>query len=508
METRAVDDMGALLPRRARRREWIGLAIIALPCMLYSLDLTVLNLALPSLSADLKPTAAQTLWIVDIYGFVAASMLITMGTMGDRVGRRRLLLLGAAAFGVASVLAAFSNSAGMLIATRAILGIAGATLAPATLSLIRNMFHDPNDRAAAISIWVSSYSLGGAVGPVVGGVLIEHFWWGSVFLIGVPVMVFLLVLGPALLPEYRDPNAGRLDLASAVLSLSAVVTVIFGLKRVAEYGLAWEPVLSIAAGATIAWLFLHRQAHLRAPMIDLQLFRVPGFVSALTTYAVVSFVAAGSSIFVAQYMQLVLGLRPLEAGLWTLPLALAFTIGSTVTPLLRRRLRPAPLMIAGLALAAIGFAMLSCVTVSTRPTMLAAICSTYALGLAPVFTLTSDLIVGSASPEKAGSASSISETCSEFGGALGIAVLGSIGAAVFRITMSGGSPMEPTTGTIGAAVEAAHHIGGVPGATLLVASRTSFVQGLRAAAIVSTVVLSITAVLAARGLLYTAKRSI
>src|SRR5688572_2826824 len=191
---------------RAARRDWIGLAVIALPCVLYSMDLTVLNLAVPSLTADLKPSSAQLLWIVDIYGFLVAGSLITMGTLGDRIGRRRLLLIGATAFGIGSVLAAFSRSAEMLIATRALLGIAGATLAPSTLSLIRNMFLDAEQRRVAIGVWITSYSVGAAIGPLVGGVLLEHFRWGSVFLIGVPVMVLLLAVGPSLLPEFRDPN--------------------------------------------------------------------------------------------------------------------------------------------------------------------------------------------------------------------------------------------------------------------------------------------------------------
>src|SRR5215468_11153984 len=199
---------------RAGRREWIGLGVIALPCLLYSMDLTVLNLAVPSLAADLKPTSTQLLWIVDIYGFLVAGGLITMGTLGDRIGRRRHLLIGAAAFGVASVLAAFSRSAGTLIAARAVLGLAGATLAPSTLSLIRNMFHDPHQRSLAVGVWITSYSAGAAIGPPLGGMLLQHFWWGSVFLVGVPVMILLLVLGPVLLPEFRDPEARALDLVS------------------------------------------------------------------------------------------------------------------------------------------------------------------------------------------------------------------------------------------------------------------------------------------------------
>ncbi len=220
----------------AGRREWMGLAVIALPCLLYSMDVTVLELAVPKLSADLKPSSSQLLWIMDVYGFLLAGFLLTMGTLGDRIGRRRLLLIGAAAFGVASVLAAFSTSAEMLIATRALLGVAGATLAPSTLSLMRNMFVNTEQRAFAIGVWATSFAVGAAIGPLAGGFLLEFFWWGSVFLLAVPVMLLLLVLGPVLLPEYRDPGAGRLDLISAAISLVAVVLMIYGLKQIVQDG--------------------------------------------------------------------------------------------------------------------------------------------------------------------------------------------------------------------------------------------------------------------------------
>src|SRR5918995_1129543 len=248
----------AVVAPRAGRKEWIGLAVIALPCMLYSMDLTVLNLAVPALTQDLEPSSTQLLWILDIYGFLVAGSLITMGTLGDRIGRRRLLLIGAAAFGVASIVAAFSTSAEMLIVTRALLGLAGATLAPSTLSLIRNMFLDPGQRTTAIGVWITSYSVGGAIGPLLGGVLLEYFWWGSVFLIGVPVMVLLLAVGPVLLPEYRDPTTGLPDLSSALLSLAAVLLVIYGLKRIAEHGVGWVPVTATLAGVAIGAVFVRR----------------------------------------------------------------------------------------------------------------------------------------------------------------------------------------------------------------------------------------------------------
>ncbi|MER9865072.1 MFS transporter [Mesorhizobium sp. M0185] len=229
------------------------------------MDLTVLNLAVPRLSADLKPSSSQLLWILDIYGFLLAGCLITMGTLGDRIGRRRLLLIGAVAFAIASVFAGFSTSAGMLIVSRALLGIAAATLAPSTLSLIRNMFLDPRERTVAIGVWIASFSAGSAIGPLVGGILLSYFWWGSVFLVAVPVMVALLVLGPMVLPEYRDPEAGRLDILSAALSLVAVLSVIYGIKDIAEHGLRPEAASAILFGVTVGAVFAVRQPRLTNP---------------------------------------------------------------------------------------------------------------------------------------------------------------------------------------------------------------------------------------------------
>jgi DHA2 family multidrug resistance protein-like MFS transporter len=424
---------------KATRREWIGLGVIALPCMLYSMDLTVLNLALPALAADLEPSAVELLWIVDIYGFLVAGALITMGTLGDRIGRRRLLLIGAAVFGVASVLAAFSASAEMLIATRALLGVAGATLAPSTFSLIRNMFHDPHERTVAISVWITSYSAGAAIGPLLGGALLQYFWWGSVFLLAIPVMVLLLVLGPALLPEYRDPNAGRIDLASAALSLFAVLALIFGLKQAAQYGFSVLSMLAIFIGTGLAALFVRRQARLAHPLIDLRLFRAPAFSVSLAVYMLGTFVAFGIFVFMTQYLLLVLEMTPLEAGLWTVPFALGFIAGSMVAPRLVRALRAADVMAGGLALAAFGFLLITQASRVDGPALVVAGMVLQSIGLAPVFTLTNDLIMSAAPPERAGAASGISETSSELGGALGIALFGSLATAVY------GAALDPST---------------------------------------------------------------
>ena len=315
-------------PAKATRREWIGLAIIALPCMVYAMDLTVLNLALPAISAELDPSASQLLWIVDVYGFLVAGFLITMGTLGDRIGRRKLLLIGAAAFAAASVIAAFSRSAEMLIAMRALLGVAGATLAPSTMSLIRNMFHDEHERQFAIGVWIAAFSVGGAIGPLVGGLLLQWWWWGAAFLAAVPVMVLLLLLGPKLLPEYRDPDAGALDPLSMVQSLFSVLAVVYGLKRIAEYGTDARGVAVLLVGLALGVLFVRRQKHLAYPFLDVTLFRRPAFSAAIVAYALAGLSMMGVYIFMTQYLQLVLGLTPLQAGIATIPWSLCFTVGS------------------------------------------------------------------------------------------------------------------------------------------------------------------------------------
>jgi DHA2 family multidrug resistance protein-like MFS transporter len=468
------------------------------------MDLTVLNLAVPHLTIDLKPSSSELLWIVDIYGFLVAGLLITMGTLGDRIGRRRLLMIGAAAFGLASVLAAYSTTAEMLIGARAVLGIAGATLAPSTLSLIRNMFLDSRQRTVAIGVWVASYSAGGAIGPVVGGTMLEYYWWGSVFLIAVPVMVLLLTLGPLLLPEFKDPNAGTLDFTSAFLSLAAVLSMIFGLKKIAEDGFGLLPAFSIITGIIIGVLFLRRQRMLKDPMIDLNLFTVPAFNAALTIYTLITFIAFGGFIFIFQYLQLVRAFSPMEAGLLSLPSFGGFIIGSVVAPMLAHRIRPVKIVTAGLIMAALGFGLITQVAVESGLGFLVIGMLIYSLGLAPVITLTTDLIVGAAPPERAGVASAISETSSEFGGALGIAILGSIGTAIYRMRMEDGMPKEvppaladEATQTLGAAVTVSSNTTDDVSAQILATANDAFVTGMQVNSFIGAVIAVALAFLAA-----------
>jgi DHA2 family multidrug resistance protein-like MFS transporter len=468
------------------------------------MDLTVLNLAVPELSADLQPSSAQLLWIVDIYGFMVAGLLVTMGTLGDRIGRRRLLLGGAAMFGVASVLAAWSTSAEQLIAARALLGVGGATVAPSTLSLIRNMFLDPRQRTAAISVWITSFSVGGAIGPLAGGILLEWFWWGAVFLLAVPVMVLLLVLGPLLLPEFRDPDAGRLDLVSAALSVTAVLAVIYGLKQLAQDGPGWPSSLFILAGLVVGFVFVRRQQRQADPLLDLRLFGNRAFSASLATNLLSFFVGFGALLFIAQYLQLVVGLSPLAAGLWMLPSSGGFILGSMLTPVLVRRVRPAVVMAAGMVLAAVGLGLFTQLDVAAGLAPLVTGSVIFSIALAPVDTLATDLAVGAAPPQRAGAASALAETSAEFGGALGIAILGVIGTAIYRGQMTdalpAGIPPQAAAAardTLGGARAAAGQLPDQLGQALLLAARQAFTQGLRLAFAASAAAAISVAILAA-----------
>jgi DHA2 family multidrug resistance protein-like MFS transporter len=447
----------------ATRREWTGLTVLALPTLLLSLDISVLYLALPHLSAQLGADGTQQLWIIDIYSFLLAGFLVTMGTLGDRIGRRKLLLIGAAAFGAASILAAYASSPWQLIAARAILGVAGATLMPSTMALIRNMFRDPKQMGAAIGIWFACFMGGMALGPLVGGILLEHFWWGSAFLLGVPFMVLLLVVGPVLLPEYRDTDAGRLDPISVGLSLAAILPLIYGLKELARHGIAPLPLAALVCGLAVGYVFVRRQGYLRSPLLDLKLFRNRVFTIALGTMLLGGVVMAGTTLMATQYLQLVQALSPLDSGLWLLPQNVAMVAGSLAAPMLARRLQPAYVIGLGLAVAGLGVGLHTLVDPVTGLPLLVAGLVLASGGIALPMAVTMNLIMGATPPEKAGSAASVSETSGEFGVAMGIATLGTLGTAVYRASLppgATGAARESLSGAIatgGPVADAARH---------------------------------------------------
>jgi DHA2 family multidrug resistance protein-like MFS transporter len=472
-----------------------------------SLDTFVMLLALPHLSAALHATSTQQLWIMDVYGFMVGGLLITAGTLGDRVGRRRLLLIGAGMFGVASVVAAYSTGPAMLIAARAVLGVAGATLTPSTLALITTMFRDPRQRASAVGVWAGCFTVGAIVGPLVGGAMLDHFWWGSVLLLGAPAMALLLVLGPALLPEYRNPDSGRLDLASVVLSLAAILPFIYGLKEIARHG--WRPVAvaALVAGAAAGVAFAHRQQGQAEPLLDLRLFARRGFTITLTGILLYTMLSGGTMVFVAQYFQLVNGLTPLQSGLALVP-GMALGVASfQISPLLARRIRPAHLFASGLAITAAGMLTFTQATAGGTPAAAIAGFCLASLGGGPLVSLGINLVVGSAPPERAGSAAGVAQTASECGYALGIALLGSLGALVYRTQihyhLPVGTPRRLAAvldDSLAGALHATRSLPGPLATAVSTAARLAFTSGLHAVSLATAAVLTGTAVLIATGL--------
>ncbi|MFE0426877.1 MFS transporter, partial [Streptomyces sp. NPDC058953] len=291
---------------RAGRREWTAFVVLLLPLLLVSMDVSVLYFAIPAVNRELDPSAAQQLWILDSYAFALAGLLITMGALGDRIGRRKLLMAGAAAFGAASVLAAYADSAETLIAARVLLGIGGATLMPSTMALVRTLFRDDRERTLAIGIWSSTLATGVALGSVLGGVLLERFWWGSVFLVNVPAMVLLLALAPVLVPESKDPAPGRFDVPSVLLSAGAVLPAVYGLKEIAVEGPAPAAVLWLVTGLAVGALFVHRQRTRPDAMISRELFADPDFGRSAALLLISVFALMGTAYFTTQYLQSVL----------------------------------------------------------------------------------------------------------------------------------------------------------------------------------------------------------
>ncbi|GAA2019005.1 MFS transporter [Pseudokineococcus marinus] len=492
-------------PPRATARQWLALVVLVLPTLLTSMNGTILSFALPTISTSLRPTATQLLWVVDVYPLVLAGLLVAMGSFGDRIGRRRLLLVGSAGFGLVSLLAAFAPTAGALVGARALLGVFGAMLMPPTLALLRSVFPDGGQRRLAVAIWATGFSAGAAVGPVVGGVLLEHFWWGAAFLVAVPVSALIVVAGPRLLPESRESAPGPVDLLSVVLSLTTMLPLVYAVKGAAEHGLTDVVVASALLGAASGVLFVRRQLRRARPLLDLSLFRVPVFSASVAANLMGIFAFVGLLFFTSQYLQLVVGLSPLAAALHLLP-SMAATIATGLLAVrLARRWALHVLVPAGLATSALGYALATQLSGAPEAGLLVAASVLVGAGVGLAETLTNDAILTSAPADRAGAASAVSETAYEVGAVLGTAVLGSVLGAVYRshLAVPAGvdhATADAATQTLGGAVEAAGLLGGADGAALLASAQGSFAAGVDVTAAIGGGVVLLAAVVVALAL--------
>ena len=479
-------------------RRWFALGVLTLAVLLIGVDGTVLALATPFIGQDLGASFTQILWIGDIYSFVLAGLLISMGSLGDRIGHKKLLLCGATAFALVSVITAYSSSPEMLIVTRALLGVAGATLTPATLALVRGLFPDPRERSVAVGIWASAFSAGAAFGPIVGGVLLEHFWWGSVFLINVPVMVVLLVGGLILLPEHRNPRPGPWDLPSVGLSLIGMLGVVYAIKEGAALGMRADVGAAGVIGVAALVLFVRRQLRLPAPLIDVRLFGNRAFSGVVAANLLSVLGLSGLVFFLSQYFQLVHGYGPLKAGLAELPAAVTATVFGILAGIAVRYWSPRAVLTSGLALVGVAMASLTLLTPSTPYLPLGVALFLVGVGLGLAFTVASDVILASVPKERAGSAAAVSETAYELGMALGIATLGSIVTGVYRsFVVPPGIPAAVASrsrDSLAAAIDAAGTLPAGQAEDLLDAAKAAFTSGLAIASGVGSVLMLISAV--------------
>ena len=478
-------------------RRWFALGVLTLAVMLIGVDGTVLALATPFIGEDLGASFTQILWIGDIYSFVLAALLISMGSLGDRIGHKKLLLCGATAFALVSVITAYSSSAEMLIASRALLGVAGATLTPATLALIRRLFPDARERSVAVGVWAAAFSAGAAFGPVLGGILLEHFWWGSVFLINVPVMVVLLIGGVLLLPEHRNPQPGPWDLPSVGLSMVGMLGVVYAIKEGAALGIRPDVLAAGALGVAALIVFVRRQLRLPAPLIDVRLFGNRAFSGVVAANLLSVLGLSGLVFFLSQFFQLVHGYGPLKAGLAELPAAVTATIFGVLAGVAVRYWSSRAVLTAGLALVGVAMASLTFLTPSTPYLPLGIALFLVGVGLGMAFTVASDVILASVEKERAGAAAAVSETAYELGMALGIATLGSIVTSVYRgFAVPAGIP--PTVenharDSLSAAIHAAETLPAAQSEALLTAAKEAFTNGLAIASGVGSALMLISA---------------
>ncbi|WP_207203739.1 MFS transporter [Actinomyces minihominis] len=481
--------------------KWIGLAVLMLPVLLVSIDGTVVNLALPQISRDFATSGTLLLWIIDAYSLVLAGLLVTMGSFADRFGRRKMLLIGGAGFALVSAAAAFAPSGEALVAIRILLGFFGAMLMPSTVALIRNMFTDRSERRLALAIWASCFSAGAALGPVLGGVLLQFFTWHAVFLLALPLLVPMLILTPLFVPESKDPNPGPISILNVVLSMLTLAPAIYAIKTIATEGATAAALTAVAVAIVSGLWFARRQLTSSNPMLDLHLFKVKSFSGAVLTNLAIVFAMVGFLYYSAQHLQLVEGLEPLFAGLVLLPGTIVMAIsGLAVVPLARRY--PINRIVAvGAWLAAVAYLCLMIFGVGATPVTIAVIFSVLALGTGAAETLTNDAIVSAVPAHKAGAASAISETAYEVGTVLGTAILGSISVAFYTHNVQVPGGLSPTAAleagqTLGGAVNVASELPASASSSLLESAFAAFDSGVLAIGAVGAIIMAAAGVLA------------
>ncbi|WP_080989607.1 MFS transporter [Mycolicibacterium conceptionense] len=441
------------------------------------MDGSILYLAMPSINDALAPTTDQSLWILDIYGFAVGSLLITFGNLGDRIGRKKLLLAGATVFGAGSLCAAFSPAPELLIASRGLMGLGGATLLPSCLAVISELFENPTQRARAIGVYAATFAAGIVVGPIVGGLMLGHFWWGSVFLINVPVVVVFLCVAPILFRDAHTSSPGQIDLSSVALSVAGLLLTVYGVKHAATYELDWQAAVSIATGVCAIVAFLRRQGRLDLPLLDLRLFKERVFAVAILTGLLSLVVWAAAAYLSMTYLQSVLGYSVLGAAALAVPGALVLTLSCVLTPHLVERVGSRSALVLCHLFTAAGMALLVFTGTTHGVHLYIASTMVAGVGFGIAFSLVADTAVGAVPPSRSGAAGSIAETSNELGHALGIAVLGSLATLVFRTRYAGGE-----TG-IGEVVN--HH--GVSSAAYAQA-RSAFLAGFHAVAATAAVI--------------------
>ncbi|CAL9402803.1 MFS transporter [Streptomyces sp. enrichment culture] len=499
----------AALRRRAAgagANRWVVLVVLCASLLLVAVDATVLHVAVPAVTEDLRPGAIELLWIVDVYPLVCASLLILFGTLGDRVGRRRVLLLGYALFGVASALAALATGPQVLIAARALLGVGGAMIMPATLSILRQVFPDRRERALAIGIWSAVAAVGAAVGPLLGGFLLEHFWWGSVFLVNIPLMLVSLPVGRLLLPESKGDGRGPWDVVGALLAAAGLFGVVLGVKRLG----GGEPVASpftllpLALGAALLAGFVRRQRRRTYPLVDLRMFGRPAFSTSVGCIVLAMLALVGLELIAAQYLQLVLGLSPLQTGLRLLPLTFAAMAAGLAGARMLRRFGPRLMVCAGFCLTACAVGLLTAMGREDNSALLLSGFVLLGFGLETTLFGAYESMLSEAPQEQSGGAAAIGETSYQLGAGIGIALLGSVMNAAYAPGLTGGVPGVPASASsaaghsLGEAYEIAGQLGGPAGVALRRAAGDAFVHGLHVTLVVSAALLLLGAVMALR----------